>query len=65
MFLWKENFLFAGEALGEETEAVAALNAYQAKADELKAAVPDDQRVSLVRFLPGKIRPSPTNRSSA
>ncbi|WP_442959656.1 MULTISPECIES: ABC transporter substrate-binding protein [unclassified Pseudarthrobacter] len=55
-FPWKENFLLAGESLGEETKAIDALNDYQEKADELKAAVPDDQKVSLVRFMPGKIR---------
>ncbi|WP_026556694.1 ABC transporter substrate-binding protein [Arthrobacter sp. 35W] len=55
-FPWKENFLLVGEALGEENKAVEVLNAYQSAADELKADVPADTKISLVRFMPGKIR---------
>jgi iron complex transport system substrate-binding protein len=55
-FPWKENLLLAGAALGEETKAVELLNDYQRKADEVKAALKGRTSVSLVRFMPGKIR---------
>lgn len=55
-FPWKENFLLAGEALGMEKEAQNTLNEYATKAEELRAAVPDDTTVSLVRFMPDKLR---------
>ncbi len=55
-FPWKENFLLVGKSLGEEDKAVKALNDYQAEADALKADVKGDPKISLVRFLPGKIR---------
>lgn len=56
-FPWKENLLLAGAALGEETKAVELLNDYQRKADEVKAALNGrSTSVSLVRFMPGKIR---------
>jgi len=55
-FPWKENFLLAGEALGEEVKAQEALNAYQDEADALDKAVTGDPKVSLVRFMPNRLR---------
>ena len=55
-FPWKENFLLAGEALGEETKAVSVLNDYQAKATALNEDVGGDPKISLLRFMPEKIR---------
>ncbi|WP_370514945.1 ABC transporter substrate-binding protein [Glutamicibacter sp. JC586] len=55
-FPWKENFLLAGEALGEETKAVETLNAYQDKATALGNDVKGDPEISLLRFMPEKIR---------
>ncbi|ALD62815.1 ABC transporter substrate-binding protein [Arthrobacter sp. LS16] len=55
-FPWKENFLLAGEALGEETKAVSVLNDYQAKATALNEDVEGDPKISLLRFMPEKIR---------
>lgn len=53
---WKENFLLVGEALGLEGESVATLNSYQDKVESLKASVTGDPTISLVRFMPGKLR---------
>lgn len=55
-FPWKENFLLAGEALGMEKEAEAKLNEYATAVSGLGASVPDGTTVSLVRFMPGKLR---------
>lgn len=55
-FPWKENFLLAGEALGEETKAVEVLNAYQDKATALGEDIEGDPKISLLRFMPEKIR---------
>lgn len=55
-FPWKEDFLLAAAALGEETKAVEVLNEYQRNADKVKAALPGTTAISLVRFMPGKIR---------
>lgn len=55
-FPWKENFLLAGDALGLETEAVAALNGYADAVAALKDSVSGDPTISLVRFMPGRIR---------
>ncbi|WP_425483156.1 ABC transporter substrate-binding protein [Glutamicibacter mishrai] len=55
-FPWKENFLLAGEALGEETKAVETLNAYQDKATALGNDIEGDPEISLLRFMPEKIR---------
>ncbi|AKE41784.1 Iron siderophore binding protein [Corynebacterium kutscheri] len=55
-FPWKENFLLTGEALGKEKEAEAKLNEYAAKVDSIKDTVPEDITVSLVRFMPERIR---------
>lgn len=55
-FPWKENFLLAGDALGEETKAVSALNSYQAAATALDKQVAGDPKISLVRFMPNRLR---------
>jgi iron complex transport system substrate-binding protein len=55
-FPWKENFLLAGSALGEETKAIEVLNSYQDKASALGKDVPGDPKISLLRFMPEKIR---------
>lgn len=55
-FPWKENFLLAGESLGEETKAVSVLNDYQTKATALNEDVEGDPKISLLRFMPEKIR---------
>lgn len=55
-FPWKENFLLAGEALGMEKEAEAKLNEYAAAVKDLGASVPADTTISMVRFMPEKLR---------
>lgn len=53
---WKENFLLVGEALGMEKEAEEKLNEYADRVAELKNSVPQNTEVSLVRFMPNKLR---------
>ncbi|MFV9456265.1 ABC transporter substrate-binding protein [Rhodococcus sp. NM-2] len=55
-FPWKENFLLVADALGEETKAEEVLNAYQARADEVRESITGEPTISLVRFMSGKIR---------
>lgn len=55
-FPWKENFLLAGEALGMENEATEKLNEYAAAVEKLNESVEGDPKISLVRFMPGKLR---------
>ena len=55
-FPWKENLLLAGAALGEETKATELLNDYQRRADAVRAAFPSPPSVSLLRFMPERIR---------
>lgn len=55
-FPWKENFLLVGDSLGMETQAQTVLKGYQQKVTALKDSVQGDPTVSLVRFMPGKIR---------
>ncbi len=55
-FPWKENFLLAGDALGEETKAIAVLNSYQDSVEALGKKVQGDPTISLVRFLPERLR---------
>ncbi|MEU8224252.1 iron-siderophore ABC transporter substrate-binding protein [Kribbella sp. NPDC048915] len=55
-FPWKENFLLVADAVGAEDKAVELLNAYQKRADEVKAEVSGSPTISLVRFRPGEIR---------
>ncbi|GAB3695138.1 ABC transporter substrate-binding protein [Corynebacterium nasicanis] len=53
---WKENFLLAADALGEEEKATAILNGYAAELAAIKGSVAPETTVSIVRFMPGKIR---------
>lgn len=55
-FPWKENFLLVADALGEETKATEQLNEYADAVKELKDGVQGNPTISLVRFLPGKLR---------
>ena len=55
-FPWKENFLLIGAALGKKDEATAVLNDYQAKADAVEELVDGDPTISLVRFMPTRLR---------
>lgn len=55
-FPWKENFLLIGETLGMEKEAEAKLQQYHEAVSGLGNSVPDGTTVSLVRFMPGKLR---------
>ena len=55
-FPWKENLLLAGAALGEETRAVELLNDYQRRADAVRALFTEPPTVSLLRFMPDRIR---------
>ncbi len=55
-FPWKENFLLAGAALGEETRAVEVLNDYQRRADAVRAGFTEPPTISLLRFMPERIR---------
>ena len=55
-FPWKENLLLAGAALGEETRATELLNDYQRRADELRAGLGSTPTISLLRFMPERIR---------
>ncbi|MFD9247735.1 ABC transporter substrate-binding protein [Streptomyces sp. NPDC059556] len=56
-FTWKENYLLNAAALDRTAEAKAKLAAYETKAEQLgKDIGPDKPTVSMVRYLPGKIR---------
>lgn len=55
-FPWKENFLLAGEALGTEEAATEKLNEYGRAVTELKDSVEGDPTISLVRFMPERLR---------
>ncbi|MFE6785056.1 ABC transporter substrate-binding protein [Streptomyces sp. NPDC057677] len=56
-FTWKENYLLNAAALDRTAEAEAKLAAYETKAEQLgKDIGPDKPTVSMVRYLPGKIR---------
>lgn len=55
-FPWKENFLLVADALGLEDDATAELNDYARTAAELKKSIDGDPTVSLVRFMPGRLR---------
>lgn len=54
--VWKDNLAVHAEALGKSDEAQQLLEAYEARADEVGEAVPDDTTASVVRFVPGEIR---------
>jgi ABC-type Fe3+-hydroxamate transport system substrate-binding protein len=55
-FPWKENLLLAGAALGEETKATDLLNEYQRRADAIRARFTQPPKISLLRFMPERIR---------
>jgi len=55
-FPWKENLLLAGAALGEETRAIELLNDYQRRADAIRARFTPPPTISLLRFMPDRIR---------
>ncbi|WP_309131646.1 iron-siderophore ABC transporter substrate-binding protein [Brevibacterium sp.] len=55
-FPWKENFQLAGEALGMEEQATKELNEYGRAAKELDSEITGDPTVSLVRWMPERIR---------
>lgn len=55
---WKANFLLDGMALGKEQQAKDLLAAYEKRAKEVGAAIPNAStlKISLVRFMPDHIR---------
>ncbi|MER5711745.1 iron-siderophore ABC transporter substrate-binding protein [Streptomyces sp. NPDC042898] len=56
-FTWKENYLLNAAALDKTAEAKTKLSAYETKAKQLGTDIgPDKPTVSMVRYLPGKIR---------
>ncbi|MFH8620946.1 ABC transporter substrate-binding protein [Streptomyces vietnamensis] len=56
-FTWKENYLLNAAALDRTAEAKAKLAAYETKAKQLGTDLgPNKPTVSMVRYLPGKIR---------
>lgn len=56
-YTWKENFRLAADALGEETRGDAVMKSYDDAAAALKTKVgANPPKVSLVRFMPGKLR---------
>ncbi|MEU1215674.1 iron-siderophore ABC transporter substrate-binding protein [Streptomyces sp. NPDC005790] len=56
-FTWKENYLLNAAALDRTTKAKSELAAYEAKAKKLGADIgPDKPTVSMVRYMPDKIR---------
>jgi iron complex transport system substrate-binding protein len=55
-FPWKENLLLAGATLGEETKATELLNDYQRRADAIRARFTQPPTISLLRFMPERIR---------
>lgn len=60
-FTWKENYLLNAAALDKTAEAKTKLSAYEAKAKQLGADIgaasgPNKPTISMVRYLPGKIR---------
>ncbi|MEU2243956.1 iron-siderophore ABC transporter substrate-binding protein [Streptomyces sp. NPDC018338] len=56
-FTWKENYLLNAAALDKTAEAKTKLSAYETKARQLGTDIgPNKPTVSMVRYLPGKIR---------
>ncbi|MFE5793051.1 ABC transporter substrate-binding protein [Streptomyces sp. NPDC056503] len=56
-FTWKENYLLNAAALDKTAEAKEKLAAYEAKAERLGTDIGADKpTISMVRYLPGKIR---------
>ncbi|MFD5031441.1 ABC transporter substrate-binding protein [Streptomyces sp. NPDC058405] len=56
-FTWKENYLLNAQALDRTAEAKAELDAYGKRAADLGAAIgPDKPTVSMVRYMPDRLR---------
>ncbi|MET9951570.1 iron-siderophore ABC transporter substrate-binding protein [Streptomyces sp. NPDC006339] len=56
-FTWKENYLLNAAALDKTADAQSKLAAYETKAEQLGTDIgPNKPTVSMVRYLPGKIR---------
>ncbi|MEU6168709.1 ABC transporter substrate-binding protein [Streptomyces tanashiensis] len=56
-FTWKENYLLNAAALDRTAEAKTKLAAYETRAKQLGTDIgPDKPTISMVRYLPGKIR---------
>ncbi|MDT9693116.1 iron-siderophore ABC transporter substrate-binding protein [Streptomyces sp. P9(2023)] len=56
-FTWKENYLLNAAALDRTADAKSKLAAYETKAKQLGTDIgPDKPSISMVRYLPGKIR---------
>lgn len=55
-FPWKENFRLVADSLGEEDKATEILNRYTEKVDQIKDKVQPGTTVSMVRFMPEKLR---------
>ena len=55
-FPWKENFTLVGEALGLEKDAAKALDEYGRSTKDLDEAVEGQTTISLVRFMPERLR---------
>lgn len=55
-FPWKENFALAGEALGMEEQTTQQLNDYGRAAQALDEEIEGDPTISLVRWMPERIR---------
>lgn len=55
-FTWKENFLLAGAALGREDKAKEVLAHYDHAATNIKERIEPGTKVTMVRFLPDKLR---------
>lgn len=53
---WKEKLTVHAAALGHEEEAAELMAAYETRAREVGAALPDGQTDSIVRLVPGEIR---------
>lgn len=53
---WKENFLLVGDALGEEEKATEVLNEYADAVAGIGESVAPGTTVSMVRFLPDRLR---------
>ena len=55
-FPWKENFTLAAAALGREEKADQVLGEYERKVNSIKNDVKPGTTVSMVRFMPEKLR---------
>ena len=53
---WKENLALHAEALGRQEQADDLLAAYEARAEQVGAGLPDGLAASVVRFVPDEIR---------